>query len=56
MQREKGWRAPGSHVGRPHGGDQRRERQERTLQRAISRGDKKTAAQIVAARARAVAS
>lgn len=33
MQREKGYRAPGSHVGRPHGGDKKRERQARAQER-----------------------
>ncbi len=49
MQRPQ---APGSRVGRPHGGDKRRERQERARQRAIDRGDAKAVAQIDAARAR----
>ena len=51
MQRLKGHRCPGSRVGRPHGGDKRRERQERTRERALVNGDKRTVSQIDAARA-----
>jgi hypothetical protein len=52
MQRPQGNRAKGSRVGRPHGGDKRRERQERTLQRAIDKGLKKTVDKITRSRAR----
>jgi hypothetical protein len=34
MQREKGYRAPGSRVGRPHGKDKRKERKRRADERA----------------------
>jgi hypothetical protein len=55
MQRPPGYRCAGSHVGRPHGGDKRRERQERTRQRGLDMGGPKgerIVAQIDAERAR----
>lgn len=33
MQRDKGWRAPKSGVGYPHGKDKKKERRERTKER-----------------------
>jgi len=42
MQRPPGYRCAGSHVGRPHGGDKRRERQERTRQRGLDMSTKGT--------------
>jgi hypothetical protein len=53
MQRPQGFRCPGSHVGRPHGGDKRRERQERTRQRAVDNGLTRVVKEIDAARERA---
>ena len=48
----EGFRCPGSHVDYPHGADKRRERQERTLQRAKDKGLKRVVDEIMRARAR----
>lgn len=37
MQREKGWRAPKSGVGYPHGKDKKQERKERAYARGAQR-------------------
>jgi hypothetical protein len=39
MQRPKGHRCPGSHVGRPHGKDKKTERRLRALERAKTRAE-----------------
>lgn len=48
----EGFRCPGSHVGHPHGADKRRERQERTLERAREKELTKTVDEIMKARKR----
>lgn len=48
----EGFKCPGSHVGHPHGGDKRRERQERTLERAKAKGLTRTVDEIMKERAR----
>lgn len=40
MQRDKGWRAPKSGVGHPHGKDQKRERKKRTAERLAEKAAK----------------